>query len=223
MTPARPGISLPNKIALGAVVLAVGVLIALTLAVNNTNTAKHQDLAKGAEVVRDGSHRLSTAKDEKAVLVEFLDFECEACRAAYPLVQELKQDYGEHVTFVARYFPLPGHPNSMEAAIAVEAAAQQGEFNAMYQRMFETQDQWSHSQQSQAQRFRGYAADLGLNMEAYDKSVKDPATRARILLDKSDGAGLGVTGTPTFFLDGEKIQPDSEAEFRQLIEQAIAG
>ncbi|GAB3257969.1 DsbA family protein [Arthrobacter pigmenti] len=222
MTPAKAGMSLPNKIALGAVVLAVGVLIALTLTVNNTSTAKHQELSKGAQVVRDGSQRLSTAPDEKAVLVEFLDFECEACRAAYPLVQELKQDYGDHVTFVARYFPLPGHPNSMQAAMAVEAAAQQGEFNAMYQRMFETQDQWSHSQQSQAELFRSYAAGLGLDMAAYDKSIQDPATRARILLDKSDGAGLGVTGTPTFFLDGEKIQPDSEAEFRQLIERAIA-
>lgn len=220
--PASSGISLPNKIALGAVVLAVGVLIVLTLAMNNTTAAKHQELAKGAEVVRDGSHHLSTAKDEKAVLVEFLDFECEACKAAYPLVQELKQDYGDHVTFIARYFPLPGHPNSMEAAIAVEAAAQQGEFNAMYQQMFETQDQWSHSGQSQAERFRGYASKLGLDMDAYDKSVQDPATRARVLLDKSDGAGLGVTGTPTFFLDGERIQPASEAEFRQLIEQAVA-
>lgn len=220
--PASSGISLPNKIALGAVVLAVGVLIVLTLAMNNTTAAKHQELAKGAEVVRDGSHHLSTAKDEKAVLVEFLDFECEACKAAYPLVQELKQDYGDHVTFIARYFPLPGHPNSMEAAIAVEAAAQQGEFKAMYQQMFETQDQWSHSGQSQAERFRGYASKLGLDMDAYDKSVQDPATRARVLLDKSDGAGLGVTGTPTFFLDGERIQPASEAEFRQLIEQAVA-
>lgn len=220
--PASSGISLPNKIALGAVVLAVGVLIVLTLAMNNTTAAKHQELAKGAEVVRDGSHHLSTAKDEKAVLVEFLDFECEACKAAYPLVQELKQDYGDHVTFIARYFPLPGHPNSMEAAIAVEAAAQQGEFNAMYQQMFESQDQWSHSGQSQAERFRGYASKLGLDMDAYDKSVQDPATRARVLLDKSDGAGLGVTGTPTFFLDGERIQPASEAEFRQLIEQAVA-
>lgn len=221
--------SLPNKIALGVAAFAVAALVAVTLTVNSTNgsnsanTAKHQDLAKGAEVVRDGSHVLSKAEDEKAVLVEFLDFECEACRAAYPLVQELKKDYGKHVTFVARYYPLPGHPNSMEAAMAVEAAARQGEFRAMYRKMFETQREWSHSQQSQAKRFRGYAADLGLDMDAFDKSLQDPSTKARILLDKSDGAGLGVTGTPTFFLNGTKIEPGSEAEFRRLIEQAIAG
>lgn len=210
-----------NKLAIAIVLIAAFALVGFTIVSNNTRTSEQQALAENAKVVRDGSHRLSTADDEKAVLVEFLDFECEACGAAYPLVEELRADYGDQVTFVARYFPLPGHPNSMNAALAVEAAAQQGEFEAMYQRMFETQKDWSHTEKSRAATFRSYAKDLGLDMDAYDQAVDDPATKARILLDKSDGAGLGVTGTPTFFLDGKKIQPSTEEEFRALIEEAI--
>ncbi|MHA7171765.1 DsbA family protein [Arthrobacter monumenti] len=209
-----------NKFALAIAIIAAFALVGFAYVSNTSGTEKH-DLAANAQVVRDGSHRLSTAEDEKAVLVEFLDFECEACAAAYPLVEELQADYGDKVTFVSRYFPMPGHPNSMNAALAVEAAAQQGEFKAMYHRMFETQNDWSHSQESQAKTFRGYAKDLGLDMKAYDKAIEDPATAARVTLDKSDGVGLGVTGTPTFFLDGEKIQPSTEKEFRELIEEAI--
>lgn len=213
--------SMQNKLAIAIVLIAAFALVGFAVVSNNTRSSEQQALSDNAKVVREGSHRLSTAEDEKAVLVEFLDFECEACGAAYPLVEELRADYGDQVTFISRYFPLPGHPNSMNAALAVEAAAQQGEFEAMYQRMFETQKDWSHTGKSRADTFRGYARDLGLDMDAYDQAVDDPATKARILLDKSDGAGLGVTGTPTFFLEGEKIQPSTEEEFRTLIEEAI--
>lgn len=221
MSSMKRRISVPNKIALSLVAIATFALVGFTAVVNNNNAAEENELAANAQLVRDGSHRLSTAESEKAVLVEFLDFECEACRAAYPLVEQLREDYGDQVTFVSRYFPLPGHPNSTTAALAVEAAAQQGEFEAMYHRMFKTQEQWSHSQDSQADTFRGYAEDLGLDMNAYDRAIENPATKARVMLDKSDGVGLGVSGTPTFFLDGEKIQPSSGEEFRSLIEESI--
>ena len=69
------------------------------------------------QLVRENSRVLSQAPDEKAVLVEFLDFECEACSAAYPFIEELRAEYSQTVTFVQRYFPLPGHMNSMNAAV----------------------------------------------------------------------------------------------------------
>lgn len=76
-----------------------------------------------AQLVREDSHRVTSPTVEKAQLVEFLDFECESCRAAQPLVEELKKEFGDRITFVNRYFPLPGHRNSGTAALAVEAAA----------------------------------------------------------------------------------------------------
>ncbi|WP_447924975.1 DsbA family protein [Georgenia muralis] len=177
----------------------------------------------GPAVVRESSHRLSDASDGRVTLVEFLDFECEACGAAYPVVEQLRQDYAGRVTFVARYFPIPGHANAENAAIAVEAAAQQGEFEAMYQRMYETQAEWGEQQTPKADLFRSFAEDLGLDMTEYDKAVADPATLERIQQDVSDGVALGVQGTPTFFLNGEMISPASVEEFRALIDAALEG
>lgn len=174
------------------------------------------------QVVRDNSRVLSQAPNEKAVLVEFLDFECEACRAAYPFVEELRAEYSDTVTFVNRYFPLPGRPNSMTAAIAVEAAAQQGQYDAMYQQMFETQEQWSHTTEDRGPVFRGFAEDLGLDMAAFDAAVADPATEERVRLDVADGTALGVRGTPTFFLDGQLLTPDSLEQFRAEVDAAAA-
>ena len=175
-----------------------------------------------AQVVREDSRIISQAPEEKAVLVEFLDFECEACRAAKPFVDELKEEYGQNLTIVARYFPLPGHVNSMNAAVAVEAAAQQDQFVPMLDMMYETQSEWGEASESKADVFRGFAQELGLDMEAFDAAVADPATTARIERDVAEGTALQVEGTPTFFLDGERVEATSLEEFRSLIADSIA-
>ncbi|WP_253908636.1 DsbA family protein [Arthrobacter sp. H41] len=221
---AKKGLSLPNRIAIG-LLAATALVIGLVILFNALGEDEGQaagTTTTAAEVVREDSHRLSQAPDEKAVLVEFLDFECESCLAAYPLVEDLSEEYGENLTVVSRYFPLPGHPNSETAAAAVEAAAQQGKFKDMHARMYETQTEWSHTNEDRSPVFRGYAEDLGLDMAAYDAAIDDPATMERVNADKADGMALDVEGTPTFFLDGEKIQPATVEEFRNLIEIAIA-
>ncbi|MET1088658.1 MAG: thioredoxin domain-containing protein [Arthrobacter sp.] len=173
-----------------------------------------------AQLVREDSHRVTAPATEKAQLVEFLDFECESCRAAVPLVEELKKEYGDRVTIVNRYFPLPGHRNSGTAALAVEAAAQQGKYEQMYTKMFDTQPQWGEKQDSQAALFRTFAQELGLALDKYDAAVADEATKDRIRKDVADGTALGVTGTPTFFLNGEKLTLNTEEQFRQLLDDA---
>lgn len=173
-----------------------------------------------AQLVREDSHRVTNPAVEKAQLVEFLDFECESCRAAEPLVQELKQEYGDRITFVHRYFPLPGHANSGPADLAVEAAARQGKYEQMAAKLFESQPQWGEKRDSQATLFRTYAQELGLDLSQYDATIADEATKDRILQDVADGKALGVTGTPTFFLNGQKLTLNSEEQFRQLLEEA---
>lgn len=176
--------------------------------------------AADAQLVREDSHRVTSPTTEKAQLVEFLDFECESCRAAQPLVEELKQEYGDQITFVNRYFPLPGHRNSGTAALVVEAAAQQGKYEQMYTKMFDTQLQWGEKQDSQAPLFRTYAQELGLDLTKYDAAVADEKTIDRIRKDVADGRALGVTGTPTFFLNGQKLTLSTEADFRQKLTDA---
>ena len=175
-----------------------------------------------AQVVRADSHVLGEKADTGVEFVEFLDFECEGCRAAYPAVEQLRKDYAGRVTFVARYFPMPGHFNAERAARAVEAAAAQGKYEAMYARMYETQEQWGEQQVPLDDFFRGFAEDLGLDMTKFDRDYADPATVARIKKDQADGLALGVQGTPTFFINGQQIQPRDYNDLTDALDAALA-
>lgn len=220
----RPAVDTAKKvriivwILIGAVVAAGAIWFAVFTATKPTPSTAAP--GGGGQLVREDSHRITTPATEKAQLVEFLDFECESCRAAYPLVEDLKKEYGDRITIIHRYFPLPGHRNSGTAALAVEAAAQQGKYEQMVARMFETQPEWGEKQDSQAALFRNYAQDLGLDLARYDADIADEKTKERIRQDVTDGTALGVTGTPTFFLNGEKLTLNTEEQFRQLLDDA---
>lgn len=210
----------PTSRRLLQLVLLTGVLGLLGLLVAYILNSPERDAA-AADVVREDSHVLNQAPDEKAVLVEFLDFECEVCRAYYPTVEQLREQHGDELTVVMRYFPIPAHANSTNAAVAVEAAAAQGQLEPMYQRMYETQAEWGEAQESRADVFRGFAQELGLDMNAYDAAVADPATTERVRSDFDEGRALGVGGTPTFFLDGEKLEVTSPEGLAQAVQGAL--
>lgn len=202
-----------------AVLVAVGVIWYTVFTLNKPAPAAPTPVAE-AQLVREDSHRVTSPATEKAQLVEFLDFECEACLAAQPVVEELKKEFGDRITFVNRYFPLPAHRNSATAALAVEAAAQQGKYEQMYAKMFETQPQWGEKTESQAPLFRTFAEELGLDLTAYDAAVADDKTKERIKKDIADGTALGVKGTPTFFLNGKMLNLETKEQFRQLLADA---
>lgn len=174
-----------------------------------------------AAVVRADSHVLDDAGEGAVTVVEFLDFECEACGAYYPVVEEARQKYAGQITYVVRYFPLPGHVNSMTSAVAAEAAAQQGRFEDMYHRLFETQAEWGEAQESRADVFRGYAVDLALDMAAYDAAVADPRTEQRVRADFEEGRALGVGSTPTFFVDGRPLVIERWNDLETAIDAAL--
>lgn len=176
-----------------------------------------------ASVIRSDSHVLDDGGADAVTVVEFLDFECEACGAYYPVVEELREKYAGRITYAVRYFPLPGHFNSNHAAVAAEAAAQQGRFEDMYHRLFETQAEWGEAQESRAALFRDYAVELGLDMTAYDTAVADPATEERVRSDFEEGRALGVGSTPTFFVDGEPLVIERWNDLEAAIEAALRG
>ncbi|WP_431818075.1 DsbA family protein [Gordonia jacobaea] len=215
--------SKPIKIAwavLAAIFVGIGVAV---FAIDDAASPTPADTAEVSDlVVRPDSHRLSSPEQSRAQFVEFLDFECEACGAVYPIIEDLRRAYGDRVTFVVRYFPMPGHFNAERAARAVEAAAQQGRFEQMYQRMFATQSQWGEQQVPADDLFRGFAVDLGLDMAAFDAAYNSPATLERIRADVADGLSLGVQGTPTFFLDGKRLQPSTIDELTAAVEEAAS-
>ncbi|MGN2638847.1 DsbA family protein [Nocardia takedensis] len=180
-----------------------------------------QRVEGAAAVVRQDSHRLSGVPDARVRFVEFLDFECEACRAMFPSVERLRTAYGDRVEFVVRYFPIPSHFNAERAARAVEAAAAQGRFELMYQRMFQTQAEWGEQRVPADGVFRGFAADLGLDLAAFDRAYDDPATAARVRSDFEDGLALGVQGTPTFFVGDRKVTATGYDDLAAALDAAL--
>ena len=159
-----------------------------------------------------------------ATVVEYLDFECEACGAYYPLVQQLEAAYPNDLRVVSRYFPLPSHRNSMTAALAVEAASRQGKHKEMFDMAFQRQAQWGEKPNPTPEVFEGFAQEIGLDMEQFRADVASQSVKDRVQRDFDAGNKLGNTGTPTFFLNGKKISnPNGLDAFKKLIDETIAG
>jgi len=206
-----------------AVVVAIVVGLGSALLIGDGGGADAVDTPEEeTALLRDDAHVIGDEGSSDVTFVEFLDFECEACGAAYPVIEELRQKYDGQVTFVARYFPLPGHFNAERAARAVESAARQGEFEAMYQKMFETQASWGEAKTPHDDLFRGFAEELGLDMEQFDRDYASAEVAERVQRDVDDGKALGVESTPTFFLDGERIQPESVQDLQDALDAALA-
>ena len=136
-------------------------------------------------------------------------------------MESLRAEYAGEVTFAVRYFPLASHQNAFPAALAAEAAAQQGRFEDMYQRLFETHSDWAGTDDA-PEAFRGFAEDLGLDMAAYDAAIADPATGDRIEADYEAGVALGVESTPTIFIDGQRLDLSHVDDIGAGIEAALA-
>lgn len=208
------------KISVVMILAAVAAVLAAGSVDDDDSPSATPAEAPDDQLVRSDSQRLSESADGKVTFVEFLDFECEACGALYPAIEDLRATYGDRITFVVRYFPL--HANSEAAARAAEAAADQDAFEEMYDMLFVNQAEWSHSESSQEDVFFGYADELGLDMDRFRTVYDDPATLETIRRDQRDGEALGVAGTPTFFLNGDKVEVSSLDELLGLIDDALA-
>ena len=209
------------KLSVALVALAIlAVLATATLSKDDDGPEAPESAAERDELlVRPDSPRLTDGTE--ATFVEFLDFECEACGSLYPTIEELEETYGDQVEFVVRYMPL--HTSSENAARAAEAAGAQGEFEAMYDVLFQRQAEWGHQDSPEEDRFFDYAEELGLDMDQFRADFDDPATLERIEQSKADGQALGVEGTPTMFLDGELLEPETLDDLIAAFDAAVDG
>lgn len=172
-------------------------------------------------LVRADSNKIATGSGA-ITLVEFSDFQCPACGAYYAPVKQLVSEFASDMTFVYRNFPLISiHKNAQIAAQAAEAAGVQGKFWEMHDMLFSTQTEWSNSN-SPKDIFAGYAEKLGLNKEQFLKDIDSSVVTDRIAQDVNDGNALAISGTPTFFLDGVKLDnPASLADFEAIIKAEL--
>ena len=144
--------------------------------------------------------------DAALTLVEYGDYQCPYCGAAYPIVKRVQQELGKSLRFVFRNFPITNsHPQAEWAAETAEAAAAQGKFWEMHDFLYENQ----RSMGDEAY-FAQYEARLKLDVARIGREVAQHAHAARIEEDFASGVRSGVNGTPTFFIDGVRYDGPPE-------------
>jgi protein-disulfide isomerase len=135
--------------------------------------------------------------DAPMTLVEYGDFQCPYCGAAYPIVKDVQRALGDRLAFVFRHFPLvSAHPYALIAAEAAEAAGAQGQFWPMHDRLYEHQDALDPAS------LVNHAEALHLDLERFVEDLETHRHVPRIREDLASGARSGVNGTPTFFVNG---------------------
>lgn len=158
-------------------------------------------------------------------IVEYADFQCPACAAYHPIVTQILEEYDGQVRLVYRFFPLVQiHKNAMPAAQAAYAAHQQGKFTEMSDTLYTNQETWQGQSLDEAkQTFFSYAEQLGLDMTQFAKDFEAEATINLITKQMREGADKGVSSTPTFIINDEKItNPAGYDAFKSIIEEKLS-
>ena len=140
-------------------------------------------------------------------LVEYGDFQCPHCGQMEPVLRELRRLAGPGMRFVYRHFPITSsHPHAGPAAEAAEAAGAQGAFWPMHDTLFANQDRLGDAD------LVGYAAELGLDAETVATALANHVYEPRVREDFMNGVRSGVSGTPTFFINGVRYDGDYDHE-----------
>src|SRR6185436_18844169 len=150
-------------------------------------------------------------------VVEFTDFQCPACAAMHPVLEEVLKSYGNKVRFVVRDFPLNQHENARKAAEAANAANAQGKFFEYAALLFKNQKALDVAS------LMKYASDLGLNRARFDAELDRGVYAAEVKKDIEDGEIYGVGSTPTIFINGVQLRILNAEGLREAIDRAAAG
>ncbi|MCA9349519.1 thioredoxin domain-containing protein [Candidatus Saccharibacteria bacterium] len=156
-------------------------------------------------------------------LVEFGDFQCPACKAAEPEVERILAQYGDQINFYFRHRPLITiHPNAKLAAIASEVAATGDKFWEMHDLLYQRQSEWSSLSSTQViDTFANYGAELGFEAGSFREQILNETGKGNIRRDDDLAEELQVNGTPTFFVNGQRLA--SVTELEDKIKAAING
>ncbi len=151
--------------------------------------------------------------DSDIRIVEFGDFQCPSCGGAAPNVNTLMDEYGDRVALVFRNFPLTTiHPNARAASATAEAAGLQGKYWEMHDLLYERQGDWSNQDATKrTETFNQYAEEVGLDIEKFKTDVASANVGKKISFDQALGKREGVSATPTFYLNGEKLDEETSS------------
>ena len=154
-------------------------------------------------------------KDAKLIIVEYGDYQCPGCSTAAPKAKAVAEKYKDNVALIFRNFPIATiHPNARAAAAAAEAAGFQGKFWEMHDLIYANQDTWSQaSTNDRTEIFLGYARQIGLKEEQFKEGLSDARITKKINFDVAIARTQGVTGTPTFYINGELVESTNDADY----------
>jgi len=209
-------------------IIVVGILLAggAALYMSKQSAAPEETSvasASGAPLPQQGGGRMRGPQGAPVTLVEFGDYQCPSCGYYAPIVLEVLKRYPQQVRLEFHHFPLVGiHQWAMPAALAAEAAGEQGKFWEMHDLLYENQEKWSKSTNAESE-FVAYAAQLGLNVNQFMQAMRAPAVQQRVLEDVKRATDGKINETPTFFINGEKIttKPNNADEFSRLIQDRL--
>ena len=153
--------------------------------------------------------------DAPVVMVEFSDFQCPFCARANPLVEQVLQAYPKEVKFVYKEFPLPMHQNALPASKAALAAQRQGKYWEMHDKLFASQGAL------QPENLKQYAQEIGLDMAKFEQDMASPEVQQQINEDMQLARQASVSGTPTLFLAGKRVQNRSLDGIKQMVDEAL--
>lgn len=230
-----------GKIDTPTAIVIAGLLIALGIYVSNNGLSLPQKAEEGTpagvvatptlqagpiEVEISGEPTLG-GDNAPVTIIEFTEYQCPYCKLyadeTFPQIKENYIDTGK-VKYVIRDFPLPFHANAQKAAEAANCAYDQGKYFEYHDKLFEGQEVWSEKGNDDAiATFKGYAKDLGLKTNEFNKCLDNEQKKAEIDQDLSDGQNYGISGTPSFFVNGYLLvgaQPYEE--FQKMIEEELS-
>lgn len=182
------------------IVIGIAVVLFLGFGIFSIMASKQK---KEAPVKISSSGQMMGSKVSNVTLVEFGDFQCPACYAFEPTMQQVRTDYGKSIKIVFKHFPLKqAHPNAMAAAIASEAAAKQGKFWEYHDLLYKNQNTWAPLPDPSSE-FVKYAKELTLNESQFKKDLEDKSLAAKIDAQLDEGIKIGVNATPTVYVNGK--------------------
>jgi protein-disulfide isomerase len=139
-------------------------------------------------------------------LVEYGDFQCPTCGESYLVLKKVQHQLGKDLRFVFRNFPLTQHPDAFGAAMAAEAASLQHKFWEMYDLLYRNQLYLGKYY------LLSYAIDIGLDIDRFENDLQSDALALKIRADLEGGEKSGVTGTPNFYINGQKYEGDWDGD-----------
>ena len=164
---------------------------------------------------------------KKHVLVEYSDLQCPACKAYHDILSSFEASGSSQVavpkkvTLVYRHFPLYQiHENAFQMAYGAEASSKQGKFFEMASALFADQENLAKTKDSKGF-LAGKAKAIGLNVEQFKKDMDSQSVKDKVNADLSSGERAGINGTPTFFLDGQKLEFQTPQEFVKILQNTL--